>query len=472
MQVRLCVHSITTRNHIQREQLFLLFAFFVALGGLEMVEKKKKPPSRNTGVQNTYGVGLKALVDWVSATFPQRKEWREVAELLGLKPSEFKVEDKGLNGYRKQARRGHIILFFDGGAPDMGVHLQLGGQGCREYEAENLLDWPSLFVTVFDDHKEFDIVERQEVKQTVAIGKGGHFTRLDLAIDDQVGYFTPKQVIRKLERGLVSSRFKGWRMMKSGKIKKESGRGEETGTTVYLGSDKSDIKIRIYDKAQERRAAGKELPEGVEHWVRTEVELRDQRADLAAKHVIEAHAYGGTPVGVVIAGVLRNYLTFYRREGTDTNKSRWERWDAWELFLGEAAKLKLTVKAPDRTMETRRAWIDRQTAKTLGMLFMAYDSDLNWLVDTLTRGMELCEDRDVNEVEAYQRNRHLIDLELAREQLANIPEQERFRTFDNYLIYRTELEGKIRELELKTNESSERDWPTDEGLGDEIHAEW
>lgn len=408
------------------------------------MENDAVPPDSNRGVQNTHSEPLIALVDWVSVTFPlvggtQEKfenlgifSAKRIIGLMGLPENEFKEMPLGMNGYKRQIKRGHISFLFDGSAVDMGVHMIMTGQGCREFEAEYKPGWPEFFSMVFWEK--------------------AHFTRLDLAVDDYKGFLKPEQIMWKLDNGLCSSRFKDYRYMKKGRISD----GYNKGITIYFGSASSDIQIRIYDKLKERREAKKEIQEGVRHWVRTEVQLSDKRADMAASQIMLEAANGNTNIGVVIAGILKNYVTFYDKKTNDTNKSRWKKCRRWEKFLGDSAKLRLTLFAPDRTIGTRRAWIDKQTAKTLGMLFVAYDSDLDWLVHTLNRGMDLLEEKDIEEIDTYKRTNKIVDLLMYHERLTNVKESD-FKTIDEYFTYVNHLQRKIIELEKKIDHPLESD---------------
>ena len=71
----------------------------------------------------------------------------------------------------------------------------------------------------------------------------------------------------------------------------------------------SSVLIRIYDKAAERG-----LPEG-QHWVRVELQLRDERA--------EAFCFDPAPIGLLFRGVLVNYVRYVDDPGTDSNCWRW-----------------------------------------------------------------------------------------------------------------------------------------------------
>ena len=91
------------------------------------------------------------------------------------------------------------------------------------------------------------------------------------------------------------------------------------GTTIYHGSPKSNMYIRIYDKAAERNL------ENV-HWIRVELQMRDE---IASGFVDGLMIH---PVGVQFRGVLHNYLRYVVPE-PDTNMSRWPMADYWSQLL-------------------------------------------------------------------------------------------------------------------------------------------
>ena len=97
------------------------------------------------------------------------------------------------------------------------------------------------------------------------------------------------------------------------------------GTTVQIGSPKSRVLIRIYDKAAER--GKKDM-----HWIRCEMQLRDSRA-------IE---FSGLelPIGQAFTGVLLNYLR-YVEPGDDTNKWRWPMKDYWVNLVQDAERISI-----------------------------------------------------------------------------------------------------------------------------------
>lgn len=356
-------------------------------GKRTVVRIDQVPPYGNTGAQNTRVESLRACVDWVEATFMKIFSWQDVVRVLGLNEHDFLEMERGLLGYKTQHRYGEIVILSDG-KPNMGIHLIMSGQACREYEELIPGKWFDLF------------------KQILLLGK---FTRLDYAIDDFAGYFTVRQLSRRIKQGLCRSKFKS--TVRIEKIQIDD--GKTNGETLYFGSAQSKIRVRFYDKYAERIAAGKDIEDGVEHWVRTEIQARDQRADAMA-----AFYLAGEKVGDIAAGVLRNYINFLDK-GTCSNKARWPVAKFWENFLGEMEKLRLTEVAPDRTIERSRKWIDTQVYKTIGMLFYAYESDLNWLVDVINRGLEDLTEKEFAIIDRYKqqmKNKKPIDQEKINEQ--------------------------------------------------------
>jgi phage replication initiation protein len=322
----------------------------------------------NTPVQNTSTGGLRACLDWFQATFRGITNPLEVVTLLGMKESDFVVVDSGKYGYNFQMRCGYIAVYFSDKLPS--VHLEITGQGCREYEAKKLYDWTTLMGLFLM----LDI----------------NITRLDLAIDDFKGYFTIAGIHSKLKRKHARSIFKNFRFME----KQNISTGENHGKTVYLGSVKSDLMVRFYDKYKERLSKGYEIKDGITFWNRTELQLRRKRA-LAAATLIAEESF---EIGNLAQGILKNYITFvnltYMENGElDKNKSRWNTSPFWLDFLGAVRKIKLTQVAPDQTIEKLKSWFDVSMVSTLAVLMEAFDNDKEMLEEWLKSGKERYADK-------------------------------------------------------------------------------
>lgn len=355
------------------------------------MNNERRPRSCNTGAQNTSESGLRACIDWVQATFKIVQPDQLISEVLGLKIDDFQ-ESNGQFGYQNCKRLDNISIFY-GGSPGMGIHLQMTGQGCRLYEA--LTKYKNPWASIFGVFLRLD----------------ASFSRLDVAIDDFDGYFKIKQIVRKIKAGELVSKFKKARSLESIEIKT----GESKGMTVYYGSAKSRIQIRMYEKDFERENAGYDLEEGVTVWNRTEVQARNERAQKIAGIIAN-----GNDVGDIVAGILKHYLRFVSK-GKDKNKARWNTAPFWERFLGDVDKLKLTEKAPDRTVQRMEQWLEKQVSPSLAVLMQAYDGDMERIYNMIKDGNTRLKDKDHEMIARFKiKNKALDHGEIKGQQVENI----------------------------------------------------
>ena len=228
------------------------------------------------------------LFDWV--TFTSHCDSPEtIKTLLGLEDVSWQVMDKGRNGYRQRWFFENISILFDG-ADGMGVCVDITGTGCRAFESYSTTSWTELFRTIYAFSGDYNI------------------TRLDMAFDDHTGLLDIGTLQDDTDDHNYVSRSRTW-MVQYG----------SAGTTIYHGSPKSNMYIRIYDKAAEREL------EDV-HWIRVEMQMRDEIAKGFIKGLQE------NPVGIQFRGVLHNYLRYVVPQ-TDTNMSRWPMTDYWAALL-------------------------------------------------------------------------------------------------------------------------------------------
>lgn len=267
------------------------------------------------------------LIDWLTVTF-KSDTVASVIAMLGLDASEFTEQQSFKNGYPLDTFFSNIHIWSGADDPqyykpgfnkagkwitaemkarnDMGVCLNLSGQGCRSFEEFSKVGWFELFKRIFQHD--------------------GHITRLDLAYDDHFG-------VIDIYRFAADIRDRNYRSKaKFAEIQWSDNQDEDLqGITVYIGRKSSDVLIRVYDKAAERGY------DRDRHWVRIELQLRDQRADEALRCL-----YRKESVGMVTAGILRNYLTVCVPT-LDTNKSRWPIAYYWQRVLGQMETIRLWV---------------------------------------------------------------------------------------------------------------------------------
>lgn len=228
---------------------------------------------------------LITLVDWLQFTIPFPFTLEQVYELLKIPKDEFKDMPRGLYSYTKQKAAGDIRILYEGNS-DMGIHIQLSGQGCRQYETYYEADWLALFGRID--------------------AAGGKWARLDIAVDDiryndSPPYFRLRQLIAKVKRNECKSKFKTARRVETLEI----GGGKSKGQTIYFGSSQSDIQVRAYEKDLERLNAGKELEQNLTAWNRVEIQMCDERAENAILAILT-----GFPPGEIAFGILSHYMDF------------------------------------------------------------------------------------------------------------------------------------------------------------------
>jgi len=271
------------------------------------------------------------LIDWVAFTV-KVDDPKEVLKIIGLKSLLFSELNRGIYGYRRSLRFGNICVYFDGQA-NMGCHVVMSGQGCRQYESQfHKIPWFALFAT--------------------AIKFNGRFTRLDIAhdnVDGALDLAKLKEAILNLE---VRSRFRKASETQNFDLSPETEQSAE-GHTLYFGKRSSRVFLRFYDKAAQLG-----LPF---LWNRAELELKDNRAHEAAKHLS-----AGVPVGQLFVGILNQYLSIIDRDDSNTTRCSIKPW--WSAWLQSTEKIKLTTAKETKTVDEVMKYVKRQYAPSLAMI--------------------------------------------------------------------------------------------------------
>ena len=232
------------------------------------------------------------LYDWLTFT-SKCDSPGSLISLLGLDGVTFEDRPRGRNGYRSMMAYEGISILYDG-REDMGVCVDMSGSGCRVFETYSSSSWDDLF--------------------SVILGGDYNISRLDVAADDHTGLLDIDVLRDDTDDHHYVSKARCWEVQY----------GSE-GTTIYHGSKKSDMLIRIYDKAAE---------EGVEgHWVRVELQMRDNIATGFLSGM------AGDSLGEHFSGVLCNYLRYVVPQ-EDLNMSRWPMADYWQNFLQTVQRIR------------------------------------------------------------------------------------------------------------------------------------
>lgn len=219
-------------------------------------------------------------------------------EILGLRDAPWMT----VNGAKGFSYRQYFECISIHHCRDDGIiWLEMTGQGCRAFESYGTGDYESLFRLVQENPGDMKI------------------TRLDIAFDDHSGILDIVQLCNDTRRQEYISRFNEWQVIEGSK-----------GCSVTHGSMKSEIFLRIYDKAAERG-----LEDG-SHWIRVELQLRRDRAMRFVQETGD--------IGSRFCGVLLNYVRYVEPDGLDSNKWRWSLKGYWQQLVQASSAISLYVK--------------------------------------------------------------------------------------------------------------------------------
>jgi len=203
-----------------------------------------KTGEQKTPVTVTRGSGnpiLSQKLHWIEGTF---KKGNEVS-LPETLPSKF-VETRAFNGYTVGSLyEDGRILMTNPERPEMGAHLLWQGHACD--------DCPI-------DHKTL-------IKHLVDANFS--FSQLDMAIDAINFNLRPQQATEEIANGRCKSR---------AKLHPRNDDPLDPGYTQYVGKKKSEIFLKLYDKAAEMGTN--------EDHTRIELTARHARADRAARQIV------------------------------------------------------------------------------------------------------------------------------------------------------------------------------------------
>lgn len=262
----------------------------------------KKVDIENLNTENKF------LVDWLSFTSKIHSP-ESIIDFLGLNRIIFE-EIYGCQGYHNRKYFDGINIHYNSERNE-GIWLEMSGQGCRNFETYSNLSFYDLFINIISDSDSY------------------HVTRLDVAYDDFSGVIP----LRKLSKQILKNHFVSKFHSNSCTVTQASG---FQGITCNLGSCRSDVRFRVYDKAFERGYI-EDIQNGFS-WTRWEIQMRDDNALNFIRSSIEQS------VGDVFKGVLLNYFRVCDMNKSDSNKRRWNTSKWYRKFIGEVEKVSLFTK--------------------------------------------------------------------------------------------------------------------------------
>lgn len=255
------------------------------------------------------------LFDWFSIT-SAIDSVTTIIEKLGLVGIPWQ-QGRGAHGFKYRYYYNGISIHYE--RDDELVWLEMSGTGCRAYETySTCCDWYKLFDIILDDPFNYNL------------------TRLDVAYDDLTDTFDMATMCRYMSRKAVVTKFRDYGIEHRSFCKNDF--------TLFFGSNKSDVYIRIYNKAAER---GRE--DDIKHWVRFEIQMRDENA-FGFIDQLKNNQYD---LGSTFIGVVNHYMRFVCESQTESNKSRWKSPVWWTKFIKDSERIKLYTKHEDQYNEAK-----------------------------------------------------------------------------------------------------------------------
>jgi len=314
---------------------------------------------------------LKLLVDYLSFRLPYDFPFDDIFnQVLSVPKSNFKFnEDSTFNGYNCVYQYGHMKVCTDGLADaygninyKMGHYITMSGQGCRELELFIGDTWEQLFEIVHN--------------------LGGNFTRLDVAIDDFYGFFEVNDLIQKVKNDECVSRFRYANIFTKYQIEG----GESEGASLYCGSETAETRLLFYEKNFEQEL---QIP----IWNRTELKLKKKRANA----FIESLLQKDKSIGEKTAEYINQYIRFIDKKDSDSNKRRSPISEWWTSFIGTSERLELSMKKPDRNIDTISNYLYHSVSRNLALFNAVFPEELETLIGS---GTDKLKEEDIEIIES------------------------------------------------------------------------
>ena len=317
---------------------------------LVRIEQGKKIPSHHLAMKLNESLErfnpeapLSLLIDYVRIRFPTTKVERIIEEILRLKFCYMLHEDYAFYGYEEQFVMGDIIVMLSSDK-EKGVLLELKGRGCRQFENFLLVQTRSWYDFFID-----------------ALAVGGVMKRIDLAINDHTGILNIPDLIEQCQGEECISLFRSFKSYQTGELVRRNEK-EDMGSTLYIGSVKSEVYFCVYEKDYEQYIKLGIPPEDADIKNRFEIRLKNDRALFAIRDLIKSRNVERTTFSII-----NRYVRFAIKE-EKKRRSQWRLQEQWAWFIGEnRQELRLTTKPEPYTLERTFRWLGRQVAPTLKM---------------------------------------------------------------------------------------------------------
>ncbi|EGO5016452.1 replication initiation factor domain-containing protein [Enterococcus faecalis] len=265
-----------------------------------------------------------------------------IEQLLGLKKEFMLYEDRGFYGYVATYSFDAIKVMLSPDNDNKGTLIELSGRGCRSFES---------FLTA-QARTWFDFFRTCKKAS-------GHFTRLDVAINDRKGLLSIEGLLEKVMQGECVTRFKTCDFNGSRRFLT----GESQGTTLYFGSKKGEVYFCFYQKNyEELRKKGIPLEESP-IINRYELRFKNKRAEAIISDLLSRN-----DINLTVFETINHYLRFVDLEGK-RRRTTVAITKEWQTFIGDyQGQLRLVTEPNELFYEKSVEWWRKSIAPTTKML--------------------------------------------------------------------------------------------------------
>lgn len=301
---------------------------------------------------------VEAKIDFLRIRFKTLDVRTVIEKLLHMDMNWFTHEPRGFYHYTETFSYSSIRIFRNPENVNMGIMLDLSGEGCRQleeiFEEDNKRSWTEFFRSLYDD----DIFGQGVLVDT-------KITRIDIALDELIvkeqENFDLYVLKEKMEQGLVDTTFKNFDF--SGGFAYENKKMVNKGLSLYFGSRQSPLYFNFYQKdyelARKESISVEEAREKHEIKNRYEIRLSDEKAFLFVEYFLSS----GETLDWLVKEIINQSLTVYDIE--DDMKVYCK---AWYDVVDKLEGLKLSVQGEKPSIEKILRWLSNYLAPSLKMI--------------------------------------------------------------------------------------------------------